>query len=274
MIGRVLSPLDTSRAAPCIAIGWTMQTRVLADLLDRYNDSSVLETIDPEDQMFNTSVRGWQDYEYVGRSAIQVITSVLAARTSDQVQRVMDFACGHGRVARFLRAMFPNAELFFSDIDEGAARFCAETFGGTAIVSQDDVSKVELPGELDLIWVGSLFTHIDKARMESLWDTLFACLAQKGVLVATFRGRRMYDVTRADENQARKFADLLSQYERDGIGYQSYGRPEWGDWGLSLATIPTIVALGERHPEARLAGYVEAGWATVHDVASWRRGEI
>ena len=125
--------------------------------------------------------------------------------------------------------LFPTAEMYFVDIEEDGVAFCAERFKGVPIRSTQDLTKLDLPRGMDLIWVGSVFTHLDYARMEILFDALFECLGLGGILIATFRGRRMYDITKSKPDQAALYKLMLSQYEMDGVGYQSYGRPELGD---------------------------------------------
>jgi trans-aconitate methyltransferase len=185
------------------------------------------------------------------------------------VWRIMDFGCGHGRVARHIRAMFPTAEMYFVDIEEDGVAFCAQHFNGVPIHSSEDLSKLNLPKGMDLIWVGSVFTHLDYQRMEMLFDALFDSLGLGGILIATFRGRRTYEIAKSKPDQANLYKPLLTQYEESGAGYQSYGRAELGDWGLSLTSIEKVVELGKRHSNARLIGYAEAGWANVHDVGAW-----
>lgn len=236
-----------------------------------YRARGVDPVIHTADHMWNTGPR-IDDYNFVGESGVRVISSVLAAAaTKESVWRILDFGCGHGRVARHIRALFPQAELFFCDIDYEAAQFCADRFGGTSLRSSEDLTQLDLPVNMDLVWVGSVFTHIDYRRMQILFDNLFASLGRGGVLTATFRGRRTHEVALAAPDQAELWRPLHEQYEREGVGYQSYGRPELGDWGLSLCAIEKVIALGHKHSNARLVGYTEAGWANIHDVASWMK---
>ena len=157
-----------------------------------YREREIDKTLHPDDHMFNTAVNGWADYNFVGLSAVQMISSVCHHVPWHQLRRIMDFGCGHGRVARHLRGYLPNAELFFVDIDRSCTDFCAAQFGGTGIVSKEDFAAVDLPTDMDLIWVGSVFTHLDYGRMNALFDLLVKSLRPNGVLVATFRGEHMF----------------------------------------------------------------------------------
>jgi hypothetical protein len=111
--------------------------------------------------------------------------------------------------------------------------------------------------------------------MEILFDNLFEALGRGGILIATFRGRQTYGITKSRPEQATLYASFLEQYETVGSGYQPYPRSvvQMGmtDRGLSLVSIEKIVALGKRHTNARLIGYSEAGWANVHDVGAWTK---
>jgi SAM-dependent methyltransferase len=247
-----------------------MDADAVRQLWAAYRERPIDRTLHPNDHMYNTAVNGWTDYEAVGRSAMQIIASALISGPSYHVMRIMDFGCGHGRVSRHLRSFFPNAELFFSDIDPTCPTFCSSQFGGTSVQSSEDFTSVKLPNDLDLIWVGSVFTHLDYARMVALFDALAAALRVRGTLVATFRGAFMYRKMKSetDPNQQRKWKPLLDQFEAGGIGYAPYDSDN-RDWGLSLSSIEHVIGMGRRHPKLRLVNYTEVGWAAVHDVGAW-----
>jgi hypothetical protein len=139
-------------------------------------------------------------------------------------------------------------------------------FGGRSVPSSEDFGSLELPNDLDLIWVGSVFTHLDCGRRVALFDALAGALRVRGTLVATFRGAFMY--RKMKSNQQQKWKSLLDQYEASGIGYAPYNGDN-RDWGLSLSSVEHVVAMGRRHPRLRLINYTEVGWSAVHDVAAW-----
>jgi SAM-dependent methyltransferase len=240
-----------------------------------YKQRPIVRDLHPADHMFNTAARGWDDYLAVGESAASVITYVLSAGPSGDVRRFMDFGCGHGRVARHLRAMFPDTEAVFVDIDPTGAEFCATTFNGTPITSEEDFSKLKLPANMDLIWLGSVFTHLDYGRMNTLFDLLASCLSRHGVLVGTFRGQTMYDTMKElaakDPNTQRKWGSLLQQYEANGFGFAPYDMAENAEWGLFLSGINSVAGLGRRRGDMKMIAFREAGWAGAHDVAAWAR---
>ena len=252
-----------------------MRSDQMSKIWREYRERAVSREIHPDDHMFNSAVNGWDDYVAVGVSAAEVINYVLSAAPSGEVRRFMDFGCGHGRVARHLRAMFPFAEGAFVDIDSSCVEFCSDKFDGIPIASKEEFSELKLPGGLDLIWLGSVFTHLDYGRMNALFNLLASSLSRHGCLIGTFRGKAMYmrmkgDMER-DESTERKWRSLIQQYEAAGVGYAPYNKAENADWGLSLSSIEAVVGLGRRRGDLNLIAYREAGWAGAHDVAAWAR---
>jgi SAM-dependent methyltransferase len=247
----------------------------LAEMWASYKSRAVDHTFHPDDHMMAHHARdfgsGVEPYLRVGESGARVVFSALANAKTEKVGRVLDFGCGHGRVARHLRAMFPDAELNFADVDPTCVEFCSGQFNGRGVVTGPDFGLLELPRGMDVIFVGSVFTHIDHERMKVLFDRLFESLASGGALIATFRGPRAAVVTKGNPLQAKAYAPLLEMYAERGVAYQSYNRPELGDWGISQLTVEAIVGLGTRHGEARLIGYSECGWANSQDVAVWSK---
>jgi hypothetical protein len=63
------------------------------------------------------------------------------------------------------------------DLDEHGVDFCVRKFGATGAYSDVDPRKIRIQAKFDLIWVGSLFTHLNGDRWSSFLN-LFSCSAQ------------------------------------------------------------------------------------------------
>jgi len=72
-----------------------------------YLSSEINRKISPNDAMQN------QWYYDVGRSAVEVIKGAILTSYLSNIGRVLDLPCGHGRVLRHLRAMFPDTPIDF-----------------------------------------------------------------------------------------------------------------------------------------------------------------
>jgi SAM-dependent methyltransferase len=230
----------------------------------RYDNLKVSKVVAENDHMWNTGP-AW--YFSVGKDGLKACINALSQSHIKSVRRILDIPCGHGRVARHLRAGFPNAEIFFCEIDKSSADFCAKEFGGTAIYSQPEMTDVDMPGNLDLIWVGSLFTHVDEDRTRRWLHYLASRLALHGVLVATFHGL----VSILQQTAKPMIGDvawqkIMKQYDETGYGYAPYTAYELGDYGISLTRPSKVLEIATSIPGVRVASFSERGWANNHDV--------
>ena len=250
----------------------------LFERLQSYNASDIDHTISASDTMFSHvdssgKVEQVRVYLDIGRSAVVNIFIGLCASWVHRVRRVLDLPCGHGRVLRHLVRLFPDAEFDVCDLNEGGVQFCAKTFGANSIPSREDLTQVSLPGEYDLIWVGSLFTHTARDVTTAWLRHLSGFLAPNGIIVATFHGRwceSAHSVVKYIEPSG--WARILEGYRRSGYGYADYGEgvlpgASESSFGVSLARPSVIVQDLERLPGVRLFLYRERGWADHQDVA-------
>jgi SAM-dependent methyltransferase len=115
-------------------------------------------------------------YLRTGREALAVVRGVLARTGRSEPGRMLDFACGCGRSTRWFSDAFGAGAITASDIDPVATAWVGERFGARPLVSATDPDAVELGGLYDLIWVGSLFSHLPPATfgrwLARLWDVL------------------------------------------------------------------------------------------------------
>ena len=224
--------------------------------------------ISPNDQMWAS---GSQWYFDVGRSAMDCISMALAAAHIEP-QSILDLPCGHGRVCRMLRAAYPSALLSVCDLDRDGVDFCAREFGAEAIYSSEDLRTVAAGRTFDLIWCGSLFTHLDKDRWGEFLEFFADRLAPNGVFVFTTHGRQPiqwmqenfynYGLTRS-EQQA-----LVEGYTERGFGFVA---PANQIFGVSLSSVAFACTELERCPSLKLVGVYEHAWAGHQDVFCCQR---
>jgi SAM-dependent methyltransferase len=227
--------------------------------------TDLIADISPKDDM----VRGNPDFYFqTGARAIELIR---AAGVRSPL-RILDFACGHGRVLRFLKRDFPEAELTACDLDRGAVDFCAQTFNARTLYSSADPGDVSLD-EYDLIWSGSLFTHLDADHFRAFLHLLVEHLSPSGTLVFTANGeaargfleRRLSNDPDWMERAERYFpvpfeavAPMLRAYDEQGFAYADY--PWWKGFGATLSSRAWVERL------AAVSSFREAAWCVWQDV--------
>jgi len=121
-----------------------------------------------------------------------------------KVERILDFGGGYGRVGRFLSAAFPSAKRLVSDPKPSAVDFQIKHFGSLS----DDQQPV------DLIFAGSVFTHLPEVEFRHTLGLLLGRLTRTGTLVLTlheFQSQRFAFHPYTEESALRELEDVLSE---------------------------------------------------------------
>ncbi|MCA8950659.1 MAG: class I SAM-dependent methyltransferase [Planctomycetes bacterium] len=206
-------------------------------------------------------------YAVAGQSAWRCIaTGLLAAGVADP-KRVLDLPCGHGRVTRVLRRALPDAELTVCDLDRDGVDHCASAFGATPVYSREDLAEVGFDEAFDLIWCGSLVTHLDKPGWLATFQLVMRSLRPQGVAVITFHGRwsayrmqtgKNYGLPRARVEQ------ILASYAATGFGYADYENGT--GYGVSLNSPAWLIGEVQAWQELRIVALCERQWDDHQDV--------
>jgi SAM-dependent methyltransferase len=166
---------------------------------------------------------GWPHYFSVGLDAVRCIDAALARTSANEPAAVLDMPCGWGRVMRFLAARLPEASLTACDIVDDAIEFCAGRFGARPVRSSPAFAEIDFGQRFDLIWCGSLVTHIDAGAADALLRLFARSLAPGGLAVVTAHGdeaaQRMRGRDALYELAPGAAARILASYERDGFGF-------------------------------------------------------
>jgi SAM-dependent methyltransferase len=233
----------------------------------------VIREISPKDRM--VTPRYPETYFLWGDSALRCIGLAMAAVGKQETASILDFPCGHGRVLRTLKSAFPDAKLTACDIDSDGVDFCERTFDAQGVYSNADLNQVDLDGNFDVIWVGSLFTHLPEARWGSFLSFLTDRLAPTGLLVFTTHGPWYAQQIREESSplggvSAAALVEMLRGFDETGFGFAAY--PEFDDYGLSLSAPAEVTKRLQALDGMRLALYLERGWRGHQDVVAYQKG--
>ena len=100
----------------------------------------------------------------------------------DGVSSLLDFASGYGRLTRALVQRMPVERLWISDIYADAVAWQAATFGVNTFVSVANPAELEHEQKHDIIFVGSLFSHLPAELFRAWLSHLYGMLTPRGVL--------------------------------------------------------------------------------------------
>lgn len=247
------------------------QFELVRKIIEDYRSAEVDRTISQNDAMNNE----W--YFDIGVSAVENIVLSCFSSTLGGIRKVLDVPCGHGRVLRHLVRMFPGAEVSACDLDADGVDFCARTFGAKPVYSTADLAMVDFGSEFDLIWVGSLLTHVSRAVAKRWLGHLAGFLTPSGIIVATVHGRWCEHVHKVvhyiGEDRWKK---IVAGFSTEGYGYSDYVPDEShpyisGSYGISLVKPHVTIRDLEEIPGIRILLYRERGWADHHDVVAFGR---
>jgi len=112
-----------------------------------------------------------------------------AGASVERVGRALDFGCGCGRLLLEAVRRWPHVRWAGSDVDERAIQWCATHLPSATILVNQPLPPLPFPdGEFDLIWCGSVFTHLDEGRQDAWLEELRRTLAPGGYLLASVHG--------------------------------------------------------------------------------------
>ena len=225
-------------------------------------------TLMPGDHML--SAQDLNHYSAVGESALKVITSCLSLAGAEHLGTILDFGCGSGRVLRWLRAAYPDALIHASDLREDSLQFCARQFGATTWLSSADIAAIDAPGRYDLIWSGSLATHLSEEKTRATLRKVCSWLTVGGVGIVTTHGRKVLKNMREHRIKYiphERHEDVLYPLSERGYGYlQFQGR----DVGFSVNTLEWLVREA-LVLDARIICISEYAWDRHQDVLAIQR---
>jgi SAM-dependent methyltransferase len=160
--------------------------------------------IHPADEMLEFAIAeaagdldaGLLAYFVSGLEIAETIERIAAARFGglSRVGRMLDFGCGYGRVTRFLLRSLAAERLWACDLLGGAVEFQEQRFGARGFRSASRPEELAPPAgaaPFDLIYVGSLFTHLPPQRFSPWFDRLAGLLAPEGLLVMSVHDREL-----------------------------------------------------------------------------------
>ncbi len=237
----------------------------------RYQASEISITISRHDDMYVRGIEGNLDhYLKVGRAAIDLIVAAMVASGRPRFDKVLDLPCGAGRVTRHLKAMFPDAIIFVSELDKRREDFVVETLDVRRAVANPEF-EIEPTDFYDLVFVGSLITHLDAERAKRAIAWFCRTLAPGGLAILTTHGRRHDEKQRMSHYiDDEKWESARNDYHSAGFGFAPYPTPLYG---MSVCSGGWLLSVAETLPGVRVLSFQEAAWDDHQDVIVLQRAD-
>jgi SAM-dependent methyltransferase len=209
-------------------------------------------------------------YLSVGRSALKAIRLAQIAAGKPDFVSILDMPCGHGRVLRWLKAAYPDAMFTACDLLSDGVDFCAGSLGATPVYSSPLPDAEAFPHRYDLIFVGSLLTHVDVHQWDHLISLWHRLLLPDGLLIVTTHGELVAERMRAGHlygYAASAIKRTVRTYEHSGFAFlQDQGTES--DYGITISRPDWTLSRLLRHKDFRVVMAGEALWDRHQDVTA------
>ena len=212
---------------------------------------------------------GDENYYFHGKSAGNLVDGALQLlyREKSDIETILDFPCGHGRVLRALRSSFPESRICACDLDRKGVDFCASTFNAQGVYSNPEL-EVNFDELFDLIWCGSLLTHIDKDDWERFIQFFSRNMKDGGILIFTYAGSYVKELVKhgdhdyVDQEEA---TGAVRDYEFEGFGFMQYNTHDY-KYGRTICSPLWVRSFLDKHCTFRVLMHCERGWGARQDV--------
>lgn len=172
----------------------------------------------------------------VGRDAGHGIERGLAAggRTLDEVERVLDFGCGCGRIVRHLASRRPEVRWDGCDVDGEAIAWLRENFEAVQFQTTRFLPPLDYPDDaFDLVYSVSVFTHLDEALQRKWLRELSRVLRPDGLMLLSVHGEYAYETYRSQRMVvSQSLAKRMSRHDslaRERFVFEPYERSTWNE---------------------------------------------
>lgn len=218
-------------------------------------------TISPQDTMVWPGAE--EQYFDLGRRALELVKFSAELCDKPHYPEILDLPCGHGRVLRWLRAHYGYARITACDLERDAVDFCRERFGAIGVYSQPDLTALPFEAQFDLVWCGSLLTHLRPEAWLTTLDCLIRWTRECGVIVFSTQGRFYTSLLARGQTNIAENIDksaLLANFSRDGHAFEPYFEDASKQYGVAVTSPEYIGRALQRHPGVIVRAYMEQVW--------------
>jgi SAM-dependent methyltransferase len=203
------------------------------------------------------------------RSAMENVEASLHAvrRTWDDVKAILDLPSGYGRVTRFLAQRLGPERVTACDVDRQGVRFCVAELGVAGIVANRNPARTRFPRRYDVVFVGSLLTHLTEEATIAVLRSIVATLSRDGLLVVTTQGESCLDhMDWYGDSFAGQVEWYRAEVARVGHAFRPYpGRRDYGVAIHGRAYVERLMT-GLFAGRLRCVRFAERGWDRHQDV--------
>lgn len=255
--------------------------RSVDGILRTYEQNPFSREVDPRDDMTHPDWdKDFASYFLSGRTALEIILQGMITSGITDPGAILDMPSGFGRVTRHLAAAFPKARLYACDLYQDRIDFCASAFGVKAIKSREDFDQLVFPEKFEVIWCGSLLTHLPATLFKKCMALFSRSLNPGGIAVVTLQGRHSPHIQKHKWKYIddASFAKAEAGFRAEGFGYVDYNLKaqffEQDAYGVTLSSPSWVMRTLEADESIRITGFMERRWDECQDVVVFKKTPI
>lgn len=192
--------------------------------MGRQEEKVINRIIHPKDSMYYTNADLTDEvlsekYWAWAESAVRI-----CKRVNRNAKHILDFGGAYGRCSRVFVEEFPDATVTVHDRIEDCIIFCRDVLGQDVAQTEEEIPR----NYFDLIWCGSVFTHLPQNRWEYTFELLSDCLRPNGHLVFTTSSERATIGIEKVKNKPNYGVPIeakgrfVNSYRKYGYAFQQY----------------------------------------------------
>lgn len=150
-----------------------------------------------------------------GKHSIRDLEKSLVTINKDlnSFKNILDFGCGCGRSLIWLRDRNLQCKIYGTDIDEEAISWCKKNLDFVRFDVNKPLPPLEYPSNtFDLVYAGSVFTHLNEDYQYRWLEELNRVTMPKGIVVITIHGIHAYNIRRRQ--------DVKKDVSKEGIVFE------------------------------------------------------
>jgi SAM-dependent methyltransferase len=158
----------------------------------------------------------------------------ICGKEMSSLSSCLEIGSGYGRIIRHVSGRIQPANVFACDAIEEASHFCSEEFGINCVPCRS-LSEARNHDRFELIYLISVFSHLDSVSIANLWAKIVTILKPGGVVVFTTQGNVSAGQSERYGNYwAAKKSGICEALLKSGYFYEKY---KWYEENLGMTWV-------------------------------------
>lgn len=195
---------------------------------------------------------------------LQKLESILNdnGRSLRQFESILDFACGYGRLTKYLFDLVPEAKIYGCDIQKELVLLCQRKYPKGHFIINDEKPPINFNDScFDLIFSYSAFTHFSEHNHAAWLKELARTLKHGGMMLHTTHSLKSvkqasrFSPQSLDKYNLPESVDLFVTHS--DIFHYEINEPSMPEYGVTIISKEYVMKRWQGYSGLRIVDYVE-----------------